>query len=68
MLDRHNTYRTQHGVGNLKIDQTISKSAQEWSENLASLKQFFHSNGKYGENLAMFWSTNLAATVETCKG
>ena len=68
MLDRHNLYRAQHGVGNLQIDQTISTSAQKWSENLAQLRLLVHSNnGKYGENLAMYGASNLAATAENCK-
>ncbi|OAD75324.1 hypothetical protein PHYBLDRAFT_110785 [Phycomyces blakesleeanus NRRL 1555(-)] len=53
VLRVHNKYRAKHGVPDLKWSTTLAKYAQEWS----SKCEFQHSQGAYGENLAMGYSS-----------
>ena len=54
MLDAHNQYRTRHCVSSLRLDDSISRSAQNYAQHLADINQMVHSgtNG-LGENLYM---------------
>lgn len=61
-LIAHNHYRTLHCAPPLELDDTISLSAQNYAEYLASTNTFQHSGTPdLGENLA--WAQNSAGIV-----
>ena len=63
MLKAHNKYRARHCVPNLKLDDSINRSAQKYAEYLARIDRMVHShtNG-LGENLFWKWSSNPLKT------
>jgi len=57
MLDAHNRYRTRHCASSLRLDDSISQSAQNYAQHLANINQMVHSNTDgLGENLYWKWS------------
>ena len=63
-LEAHNRYRARHCVSPLKLDDTISRSAQNYAQYLASINQMVHSGTKgYGENLFMKWSSVAITSI-----
>ena len=53
-LNKHNEYRSLHGVEPLTISEKINNIAQKYAEHLASINKMVHSNNEnYGENL--YW-------------
>ena len=58
MLDEHNYYRKRHCVGALRLDDSLSRSAQNYAEKLANyIGSLVHSGTSgLGENL--YWSYN----------
>ena len=55
-----NKIRAEVGTAPLKWDCKLAEDSQRWAEYLASKETLAHSqtNGKYGENLYFFWSSN----------
>ncbi|KAI9006614.1 CAP domain-containing protein [Phycomyces nitens] len=53
VLKAHNKLRAKHGAPALKWSTTLAKYAQEWTNKC----EFQHSQGPYGENLAMGYSS-----------
>ncbi|OXA48127.1 Golgi-associated plant pathogenesis-related protein 1 [Folsomia candida] len=64
-LDRHNMYRSWHGMPPMTMNEELSDSAEEWASILASGQQTGHSPKEWrnrtgeplGENLYHYWST-----------
>ncbi|KAI9498220.1 CAP domain-containing protein, partial [Zychaea mexicana] len=48
-LELHNSYRAKHSAPALTWSDTLASYAQDWADGCV----FEHSQGKYGENLAM---------------
>ncbi len=66
MLDAHNRYRTRHCASSLRLDDSISRSAQNYAQHLANINQMVHSGTSgLGENLYMKWSS---ASINTING
>jgi len=59
MLNAHNFYRGEHGVGELKWNDTSAKFAAGWAKGCV----FQHSGGPTGENLAAGYP-NASASVD----
>ncbi|CAF4252637.1 unnamed protein product, partial [Rotaria sordida] len=58
MLAAHNSYRARHCAQPLQLDDTLSHSAQDYAQKLASTNQFSHSGTPgVGENLYKAWSS-----------
>ncbi len=53
LLDRHNYYRQEQKVPDIKWSSKLAASAQKWANNLAQKEIFKHSNMGYGENIYM---------------
>ncbi|XP_031338529.1 Golgi-associated plant pathogenesis-related protein 1-like [Photinus pyralis] len=52
VLERHNQYRTKHGVPALTLNAQLSVYAKEWAEHCAKTSSLSHRPGNhYGENL-----------------
>lgn len=65
-LEAHNRHRARHCVSPLQLDDSISRSAQNYAQHLANINQMVHSNTKgLGENLAKQWSS---APIQTING
>ena len=65
-LEAHNRYRARHCVSPLQLDDSISRSAQNYAQHLADINQMVHSGTKgLGENLAQRWSS---APIQTING
>ena len=58
-LQAHNDARSRHGAAPLSWSASLASYAQSWSDHCV----FQHSNGPYGENLAMGVSTCAAAVA-----
>ncbi|OCT65187.1 Golgi-associated plant pathogenesis-related protein 1 [Xenopus laevis] len=56
-LETHNNYRKKHNVPLLKLNEELSKSAQQWANYLLSIHKLQHSN-KGGENLYFRYSSS----------
>lgn len=56
-LQRHNELRARNCVPALKLDDALSRKAQEYAEKLARENKFEHSRNGYGENLYMMSSS-----------
>ena len=52
-LDAHNKYRQEHQAGPMTIDEDLARGAQAYAEELSKANKMAHSQGDYGENLAM---------------
>lgn len=55
MLDRHNSLRAKHQVTPLVLTSELNRVAQKFAEKLARSDGFYHSGGRYGENLYKAW-------------
>lgn len=53
LLETHNKWRKQVGVGDLEWSDEIAKSALEWAKTLEKDCGFYHSDSDFGENLWM---------------
>jgi uncharacterized protein YkwD len=53
IVKKHNRFRAKHHAPPLKWDKTLARYAQKWSNKC----EWEHSNGPYGENLAMDYPT-----------
>lgn len=63
-LEAHNKYRARHCVSPLQLDDSISRSAQNYAEYLASINRMIHSGAKgLGENLFMKWSSAVITSI-----
>ncbi len=52
LLEAHNRYRSEVGVGNIVWSEEVAESAQAWADELGKTCSFEHSNNEqYGENL-----------------
>lgn len=64
MLAAHNGYRKKHCTPALILDDSISRSAQDFADKLIATNQFAHSNTKgLGENLWITWTSGKLSTV-----
>jgi uncharacterized protein YkwD len=64
MLQAHNDYRSRHCVTSLQLDDNLSRSAQEYAEQLARTDTFRHSGtAGVGENLWMIGSSDALSAV-----
>jgi hypothetical protein len=67
MVNRHNTYRDEHGVKRLSWNTTLSGYAAKYLNKKGSGKNqcpnWEHSGGPYGENLAIGYGTPTQAVV-----
>ncbi|XP_075559770.1 uncharacterized protein LOC142591329 [Dermacentor variabilis] len=64
VLRSHNRYRRRHGVHTLKQDPQLDRYAQAWALVMAKRDRMQHrTNPLYGENLYMWWSSNLEAPI-----
>ena len=52
-LKAHNIYRKVHKVPELKLNETMSKEAEEYAEKIAESMELKHSKSEDGENLAL---------------
>eukprot|EP00795_Rhopilema_esculentum_P001836 gene1836-16326_t len=52
-LKAHNMFRKIHGAPEMKLDEKMSKEAEEYAKKLADMGTLQHANTDYGENLAM---------------
>lgn len=52
-LKAHNMFRKIHGSPAMKLNQQMSKEAEEYAKKLASMGTLQHAQTDYGENLAM---------------
>ncbi|CAF1078102.1 unnamed protein product [Adineta ricciae] len=74
LLADHNAYRAAHCAPALKLDDKLSRSAQEYAEELARTNTFEHSTlTDLGENLFLMESSRpitdlIAATKQASKG
>ncbi|XP_013774114.1 probable pathogenesis-related protein CaO19.6200 [Limulus polyphemus] len=58
-LEKHNYYRSKHGVPSLTLSPQLCSIAQEWANHLAETDNFRHRpEQKYGENIYMCCSSN----------
>ncbi|UJR21893.1 hypothetical protein I4U23_024965 [Adineta vaga] len=59
VLNAHNIYRSRHCASSLRIDDRLSRSAQNYAQRLANMNTMVHSGMKgVGENLYMMSSSN----------
>nr|XP_054923949.1 uncharacterized protein LOC126526051 [Dermacentor andersoni] len=64
VLRSHNRYRRRHGVHTLKQDPELDRYAQAWALVMAQRDRMQHrTNALHGENLYMWWSSNLEAPI-----
>lgn len=64
-LDAHNRHRARHCVPAMKLDDTISRSAQNYAQYLANINQMVHSGVRgLGENLYMEGSSNVIKSID----
>jgi uncharacterized protein YkwD len=64
MLNAHNTYRSRHCVRSLRLDDNLSRSAQNYAQRLANMNTMVHSGIKgLGENLYTMSSSNKITNV-----
>lgn len=66
IVDKHNFYRRRHHAPSLAEDSSLINGAQQYAQYLASTNRFEHSNGNYGENLAMQMDSRFSANPSTC--
>ena len=52
-LKAHNMFRKIHGAPEMKLDEKMSKEAEEYAKKLADMGTLQHADTDYGENLAM---------------
>ena len=52
-LKAHNMFRKIHGAPEMKLDDKMSKEAEEYAKKLADMGTLQHADTDYGENLAM---------------
>ncbi|KAG7476793.1 hypothetical protein MATL_G00086690 [Megalops atlanticus] len=57
-LERHNTYRADHGAPPLTLSRDLCKTAQEWADHIMSTKTLQHSDTENGENLYYAFSSS----------
>ncbi|XP_069465934.1 uncharacterized protein [Ambystoma mexicanum] len=57
-VEAHNNYRKQHGAPPLQLSRKLCRSAQEWAENLKSIRALQHSGTEDGENLFYKYSSS----------
>jgi uncharacterized protein YkwD len=62
-LETHNQIRVLHQASKLKINNDLTKMAQQWAEHIATTKKFEHSNNSFlgqslGENIAMRYTSS----------
>ena len=62
-LASHNSLRARHCVGNLQLDNDLSRTAQAYAEFLANSNKFQHSGNGHGENLYMMSSSAVLSNV-----
>lgn len=63
-LEAHNKHRARHCASPLKLDDTLSRSAQNYAEYLARIDQMVHSGTSgLGENLYWEWSSGGIKTI-----
>ncbi len=63
-LEAHNRHRARHCVSPLQLDDSISRSAQNYAQYLANINQMVHSGTSgVGENLYMQWSSVVITTI-----
>jgi uncharacterized protein YkwD len=59
MLNAHNSYRSRHCARSLRLDDKLSRSAQNYAQRLANMNTMVHSGIKgLGENLYTMTSSN----------
>uniref|UniRef100_L7M950 Putative tick salivary antigen-5 protein n=1 Tax=Rhipicephalus pulchellus TaxID=72859 RepID=L7M950_RHIPC len=64
VLKATNRARRRHGVRILRLDKQLNRYAQAWALMLALKDAMQHrTNPAYGENLYMWWSTDLKAPI-----
>lgn len=63
-LKAHNDKRKLHGVPHLKLSAKLNAYAENWANTLAREDSFRHSDGEYGENIFMKWSSNPNHTIK----
>lgn len=61
MLDIHNKLRSKHSLPALQWDDTIAQYAEDYASKFDCSMNLVHSGGKYGENLAVGYSSGPAA-------
>ncbi|KAI5958405.1 hypothetical protein CANMA_004249 [Candida margitis] len=61
ILDAHNSKRAAHGVSALSWDQDAYQYAQNYADEYSCSGNLKHSGGKYGENLAVGYSSGSSA-------
>ncbi len=65
VLHAHNTYRLRHCVRSLRLDDRLSRSAQNYAQRLANMNTMVHSGIKgLGENLYTMSSSNKITNVD----
>ena len=52
-LKAHNMFRKIHNAPAMKLDEKMSKEAEEYAQKLADMGTLQHADSEYGENLAM---------------
>jgi hypothetical protein len=63
-LEAHNRYRARHCVSPLQLDDSISRSAQNYAQHLANINRMVHSGtSDLGENLYMQGSSVVIKTI-----
>ena len=64
MLNAHNSYRSRHCARSLRLDDNLSRSAQNYAQRLANMNTMVHSGIKgLGENLYTMTSSNKITTL-----
>ena len=53
LVDRHNVYRQEQKVKDIKWSDELANKAQIWADSLAVNEKLIHSNFGYGENIFM---------------
>jgi uncharacterized protein YkwD len=65
VLSAHNTYRSRHCARPLRLDDRLSRSAQNYAQRLATINTMVHSGIKgLGENLYMIMSSSKITRVD----
>jgi hypothetical protein len=64
MLNAHNNYRSRHCARPFRLDDNLSRSAQNYAQRLANINTMVHSGTKgLGENLYMMTSSSKITTI-----
>ncbi|CAN8030152.1 unnamed protein product [Ixodes persulcatus] len=66
--ERHDYYRTKHGVPGLKNDDDLRLLAQDWADHLAAQPEGtplqHRPDNQYGENIFSAWSSDPSYTID----